>query len=475
MTEPVSALAGMREALRLALAESAPAAATLRRLASVLPVAAPTAVHAAAARLRAAADDAACRAAGAELLAALPGQAARTVLVIDDDPAIGALLRAVLTRAGQQVVLATDVPATRQLLATHAIDLILLDLTLGDADGRNLLVAFKETPATAAIPVIVLSGHPGAVVKAECLALGAAGYFEKPFDVALLTATVIARLAAAPASPLLDPVTGAGSRAALVQALAALPAGTPALLTAVDLDGLTAYNAARGEAAGNALLRQAVAALQATSPAPACVARWAGGTLAVLITGSDLPAATAAVEAARQAFRTAGGGTFSAGVAPAGTGAADEALDEALRCLEEAKAHGRDRTVTPATCSVGSPHRVLLAEDDDLFAALVRHRLTREGLTVECAADGQAALDALAARGCDLLLLDVQMPVLDGLQVLQAVRAQPQHAALPVMLLTGLSADRDIARGLALGASDYLTKPFSPTELAARVRRLLRR
>jgi two-component system alkaline phosphatase synthesis response regulator PhoP len=116
---------------------------------------------------------------------------------------------------------------------------------------------------------------------------------------------------------------------------------------------------------------------------------------------------------------------------------------------------------------------IALAEDDVKQAELVRRYLEREHHTVTVASDGRAALAAVRSARPDLLVLDVMLPVLDGLEVCRTLRAE--GADLLVLMLTARSTEDDLLRGLDHGADDYMTKPFSPRELVARVRTLLRR
>jgi DNA-binding response OmpR family regulator len=116
--------------------------------------------------------------------------------------------------------------------------------------------------------------------------------------------------------------------------------------------------------------------------------------------------------------------------------------------------------------------RVLVAEDDRKQADLLRIYLEREGHSVLVVGDGRAALDRSRAYRPDLVLLDVMMPVVDGLDVCRILRSESD---VPILLLTARSAEEDLLLGLDIGADDYMTKPFSPRELTARVRALLRR
>jgi DNA-binding response OmpR family regulator len=115
---------------------------------------------------------------------------------------------------------------------------------------------------------------------------------------------------------------------------------------------------------------------------------------------------------------------------------------------------------------------ILAADDDPQLLRLMTRNLQLEGYEVRTASDGQQALEQIEANPPDLVLLDVMMPRLDGLAVLQRVRA---FSAVPIVIVTARGQDQDKVRGLDLGADDYLTKPFNVEELLARVRAVLRR
>jgi DNA-binding response OmpR family regulator len=116
--------------------------------------------------------------------------------------------------------------------------------------------------------------------------------------------------------------------------------------------------------------------------------------------------------------------------------------------------------------------RILVAEDDVKHARLVRIYLEREGYTVDVVGDGRLALSYARRLRPDLVVLDVMMPGVDGLEVCRVLRSESE---LPILLLTARSTEQDMVHGLDLGADDYITKPYSPAELTARVRALLRR
>jgi DNA-binding response OmpR family regulator len=116
--------------------------------------------------------------------------------------------------------------------------------------------------------------------------------------------------------------------------------------------------------------------------------------------------------------------------------------------------------------------RILVADDDPKHAQLIRLYLEREGHQVITVGDGRSALDVARARKPDLLVLDVMMPLVDGLDVCRILRAESDVA---ILLVTARSSENDMLLGLDIGADDYMAKPVSPRELTARVRALLRR
>jgi len=121
-------------------------------------------------------------------------------------------------------------------------------------------------------------------------------------------------------------------------------------------------------------------------------------------------------------------------------------------------------------------NRVLIVEDEQDIAGLIKHTLERTGeMEAEIVGSGDAALQAVVARPPDLVVLDLNLPVVSGVEVCRILRARQDAKNLPIIMLTARSGENDRVIGLELGADDYVTKPFSPRELSARVRAVLRR
>jgi DNA-binding response OmpR family regulator len=119
--------------------------------------------------------------------------------------------------------------------------------------------------------------------------------------------------------------------------------------------------------------------------------------------------------------------------------------------------------------------KILIIEDDRDIVDLLEYNLKEEGFIVYRASDGKEGLTLSRREQPDLIILDIMMPVLDGFEVCRALKGDPVTSAIPIIILSARSQETDKVVGLELGADDYVTKPFSPRELIARVRAILRR
>jgi two-component system alkaline phosphatase synthesis response regulator PhoP len=119
--------------------------------------------------------------------------------------------------------------------------------------------------------------------------------------------------------------------------------------------------------------------------------------------------------------------------------------------------------------------RILVVEDEEDILELVNYNLTKEGYRAECVTSGEDALRKVKERIYDLIVLDLMLPGVDGLEVCKILKSDSQTAHIPIIILTAKSEESDIVLGLEFGADDYITKPFSPRVLIARIRSALRR
>lgn len=119
--------------------------------------------------------------------------------------------------------------------------------------------------------------------------------------------------------------------------------------------------------------------------------------------------------------------------------------------------------------------KILVVEDEKDIRELLEHYLKKEGYAVQSAKDGLSGLEKATREKFDLLILDLMLPVMDGLEVCRKLRSQPSTSDIPIIMLTAKSEETDRIVGLEMGADDYITKPFSPREVVARIRAINRR
>ena len=117
--------------------------------------------------------------------------------------------------------------------------------------------------------------------------------------------------------------------------------------------------------------------------------------------------------------------------------------------------------------------RILIVDDEPNIVLSLEFLMQREGYQVATAADGEAALEALAAQAPDLVILDVMLPKMNGFDVCRRIRADPRWKGVRILMLTARGRETEVAKGLGLGADLYVTKPFSTKELVAQVKGLL--
>jgi len=413
------------------------------------------------------------------------GTQRQRLLIIEDDPEIQYILSVILAGEGREVVGVDTAGKARAELALGDVDLVVLDLILPDADGRTLLSDLRSAPATAALPVVIMTARAAPEIRQDCYALGADAFVEKPFDPEELAADVSARLeraARAERVTLADSLTGLLNRAGLEAATSSLDGGYA--LGVIQLDGFAARSEAWGWDRAGRIVREVGQALRGTLPEEIGLGRLGGGDFALLAPGADLEVVSFLAEEALEVVRglrpedlgeedplTA---TIGVLVAEPGT-PLEDALETARLRLFQARAAAGGQVVAEDVARPPAEGRVLVAEDDEISATILLHRLEKEGLDVERFDNGQEAYEAALRERPILVILDVKMPGLDGFEVLERLRKDHRFSAVPVIMLTSMGQEADVVRAFRMGADDYILKPFSPTELSARVRRLLTR
>ena len=119
--------------------------------------------------------------------------------------------------------------------------------------------------------------------------------------------------------------------------------------------------------------------------------------------------------------------------------------------------------------------KILVVDDEEDILELVSYHLTKENFLVTCVTSGEEALSRLQKETYDIILLDLMLPERDGLDTCRILKGNPETCNIPIVMITAKSEDTDVVLGLELGAQDYVTKPFSPRVLLARIKAILRR
>jgi diguanylate cyclase (GGDEF)-like protein len=416
-----------------------------------------------------------------------------SILVVAEPSEVVRRLRERLEGPERNVLTARTAAEAERILESSPPNLVLVDLILPDMDGRNLIVKIRDHPRAGTLPILVLSGAAGDLIRSECLALGADEVLEKSLDPAVVAERVEAYLRAnGPASRegTHDPLTGLSNRALFKEWFDRMRALTsrskqPLSLAILDLDGFKSVNDTYGHAMGDEVLRRLADLLKRTLRASDHIGRWGGEEFVVLLPYTAKEGAVIALEKAllalrRMRFETPDGRsfqvTYSAGAVDVGEGLTlDECVAQADRFLYLAKDAGRNRVVGAQERYAAPKTRIFIADDDPQIASVVKHRLEPEGFEVDHYPDGPSAYAAIGRTAYALGILDVQMPGMTGFELLQKIRSMPACAHVPLVMLTSMGSEQHVVRGFELGADDYIAKPFSPGELHVRVRRLLKK
>lgn len=394
--------------------------------------------------------------------------ARKLVLVVDDDPLISRLLEARLTTPGRRVTSMASLAAARSFLAQSRPDVILLDLFLPDGDGRTLITEIRQSEHGAGTPVIVISGAGNPAIAAEVTALGADGFISKPFladDVASRISSVLRG----------HPSNGRETLTASYRALLGreVPIAIVAVVPETHGPGGRRANGPDPSVTGE------VHAAMIDSVGPAAhVGTWADGEIA-MVSASDPGDMARVIDRARLRLRTlqhpsleGAVVSFSAAIVPDEGRGLSDAYHRAHRLALDANQEGGDRVHHGSAGRRAG--RILLAEDDNLTAALIIHRLEKEGYEVVHEPDGKAALESAASEQFAIVILDVELPGMGGFQILEGLRSIGSLDDTPIVMLTAADGEREVVRGFELGANDYIIKPFSPAELTARLKRFVK-
>ncbi|MHB1510376.1 MAG: response regulator [Acidimicrobiales bacterium] len=439
----------------------------------------------------------------------LAGAAAATVevaqldrwrlLAVDDDPSVLAAVVALLEPAGLTVTGVTGPERFWAALKETTPDLVVLDLDMPEVSGIELCRLLRADPQWAALPVVFLTSHVDRATIEAVFVAGADDYVPKPVVGFELVTRVTNRLERTRILRVLaetDPLTGLANRRRFeaqwdrLQAMAERY-DQPLSFALLDLDHFRDVNNRYGHEVGDVVLQRIGQLLLERFRGEDVVARWGGEEIALALYGmtcadgvrrlTDLLQAVgdeAMVTPDGQSFRV----SFSGGVSEykVDGAALRDLYQRADEALYVAKALGRERVLPagqqPELQGDDALVDVVVVDDDDVVADLLTHALLSSGYRSLRVRDGQAAVELLTGasrRPARLVLLDISLPGLDGLTVLEHLRREGVLEATRVIVLTAGSSESEILRALEAGAIDHVGKPFSLPVLMQRVRRAL--
>lgn len=422
------------------------------------------------------------------------------VLAVDDDPAILEAISALLGPSGLEVTTSDEPYDLWEALTATTPDLLLLDLDMPGFDGIDLCRAVRADGHFGQLPIMFLTSCSDPRRVQEIFEAGADDYVSKPIVGQELLTRVRNRLERVRAHRELsekDDLTGTASRrrsGGTLEALFALAdgRGQPVALALIDLDDFGHFNDLYGDATGDAVLRGLGELAADTFRGEDVVGRWGDDEFVIGAYGMTSDDGVQRVAEMLESFRerrhmNSGGRperiSFSAGVAeyPRDGGDLRTLYRSADEALSRSKEQGGDRVlpVHPGADTEARRPDIVVVEDDDVLASLLIDSLQTRGYRTQRFADGRQAADALSgispAIAPSLILLDVDLPGLDGLAVLRQLSRDGVLAHTRVIMLTAHSGEAEVVEALELGACDHVSKPFSIPILIQRIRRTLKR
>lgn len=454
------------------------------------------------------------------------------ILVVDDDPSGIALLVRSLENAGYEVLPARDGFEAVEVATAEIPDLVLLDVDMPGRSGLEVCSILKGQKQTASIPVLFVTALSDPDQVLQAFNVGGCDCVTKPFRPKEVLARVSVHVRLRQAEQQLraknrqmkeltqqltstnaeletlsriDPLTKLLNRRTWGEAIAReherfLRHECAYSIVMIDVDHFKGFNDSHGHQAGDECLRQIADAISSTCRLVDSVGRYGGEEFVVLAPETQAEAAVRLAERIRRAIWTlgiphptnsnAGRVTVSLGVALSVAGSWEDVLRQADDALYVAKKAGRnmvfagpglpvfggrktDKSLNSVESST-SAVTVLVVDDEPASRALCRDCLTRAGYEVREAENGKEALAAVAQSSPDVILMDVLMPEMDGLECTRQLKADPDTNDIPVVMISAMTRNEDVRAGLEAGAEEYLTKPIRTTELTLRVRSMVR-
>lgn len=450
------------------------------------------------------------------------------ILVACDDPTTSVVLKHAMQQAGHEVFAPDAELALPDATQRYGPDLILLDVPLdGDVGGLSQVV--RDCQGDLQVPIILIVDGANTEQVVAAFAAGACDYIARPFTRQEVQARVALHLRLRQAECDLqakqselatcteqlaslarkDPLTDLLNRHAWEEQVAQQNEihqryGRPYSVVLVNLDHFRGYNDSCGHQAGDECLRRVAEAINGACRRVDCVGRYGGKVFAVLAPETDGEQAMRLADRIHRAiwnlgipYATNGSAriTASIGISVSSDCSWEQVLRKADAAVLVAKRAGRnmvyaDQSTGPAASAEPSQKsesarsdrvaaeenviEVLVVDDDPTNRAVCKGCLQKTGYRIREAGDGHAALAEVQAHRPDVIIMDVMMPNMDGLECTRALRADPDMRDIPIIIVSALSRTEDILAGLQAGADEYISKPIRSSELTLRVQSMVR-
>lgn len=417
-----------------------------------------------------------------------------TVLALDDDPQILSGIRALLEPAGMSVITHEDALSLSDVLDDSRPDILLLDIDMPVVSGFELCRALRQDPHWARLPILIVTGRDDAASIQRAFSAGADDFLRKPIVPAELLMRINSRLERARLNRELaevDIATGIANQkkvGELLDRFIRLAARRRdsfclALLDASDLEADGGNPDDDMRALGRTLIRSV--------RGEDIVGRWTDGKFVLGFFGTSKSDAAARLRGILEQFaseRTPVSGAqpdmaaFRGGIAqfPNDGVDVDSLVRAATTALAAASVSGAGRVVTAGSVVDAATKRVdvVVIDDDEALVGLLTHSLETQGLSYVAFGSGDKAVAALTGKIPEVLaraiLLDVDLPGINGLDVMRVLAREGVTASTKVVMLTSRSGESDILSALQMGASDHVTKPFSVPVLMQKLKAVLR-
>jgi len=415
-----------------------------------------------------------------------------TILIVGGDPTFNGELAGELGQHSVEVLHATTGREARDFLKKQNIPLVVLNLILPDMDGRKLLKKLRSNPRGSAICVLVMSEKVSPEDKESVLSLEATGYLEGPQEVAQVSSWITARLRRAHETvkeARRDGLTGLMNRGSFLDAVnealvACRASKEPLAIALLSLDLPAEARQGDSDATREEFVQRVALMMSTSLRATDGLARWGPDEFAAVFPGEDQFGGKCATEKVmaklrQEAFAGPGGApvqvSLSAGIAVVhGERSPDDAIAEADRYLFEAKSSGGDRVICNQSPLARAPRRVLIVHDDDITARVMGNLLEKEGFDVTRMSDPKQAAETTSGKErFHLILVGEGVGGGKGFVALEAIRRIPQNHRVPIVMLLTENSEESMVKALDLGANDYLTRPFDPSNFMAHMRRLV--